>query len=325
MNKSIKLIVNYFLGPLLFVILLYTIYNQIINQPDLSQRWEQIKISWKRPFFWIAFIMLFINWGVESLKWKKLISPLERFSFLQAFKAIMAGCSITMLLPNRMGEYGGRIMYVKDQNKIKAISLTIIGSISQLAITVLLGTIALVFLKYTVLSSNQIVSLSWMLSDAMLVIALGALVFLLLLYFNTGLIVPYLSKIKRIEKFVKHFSVVDLIPRKQLLRIFFLSFLRYMIFTLQYVLLLHVMEVAIPMALCFWLVGIFYLMLAIIPTIGFTELPIRATVISLLLGLFSNNLIGIQAATFTIWVINLVIPAMIGSFFILRIKMIKER
>ncbi len=325
MNKSIKLIVNYFLGPLLFIVLLYTVYNQIINQPDLSQRWDQVRISWKSALFWIAFFLLFINWGLETLKWRILISPLERFSFLHAFKAVMAGCSITMLMPNRMGEYGGRIMYVKNENKIKVISLTIIGSISQVAITFVLGTIGLIFLKYSILNTNQINSLSWILSDAMILVSISATVLIMILYFNSGLIVPYLSRIKRIEKFVKHFSVVDIVPRKQLLRIFFLSFLRYLIFILQYVLLLHVMKVEISMLLCFWLVTIFYLMLAIIPTIGFTELPIRATVILLLLGVFSSNLLGIQAATFSIWIINIVIPAMIGSFFILLIKMIKER
>jgi hypothetical protein len=43
------------------------------------------------------------------------------------------------------------------------------------------------------------------------------------------------------------------------------------------------------------------------------------------LQLSSNNLIGIQAASLGIWIINLVVPAVVGSLLILRIKIIKEK
>jgi hypothetical protein len=67
------------------------------------------------------------------------------------------------------------------------------------------------------------------------------------------------------------------------------------------------------------------LVMAMAPTIGFTELPIRAAASLQILQLFSNNLIGIQAASLGIWIINLVIPAVVGSLLILRIKIIKEK
>jgi hypothetical protein len=43
------------------------------------------------------------------------------------------------------------------------------------------------------------------------------------------------------------------------------------------------------------------------------------------LELFTSNTIGIFAASFTIWLINLVIPALIGSLFIVSIKLFKSR
>ena len=65
--------------------------------------------------------------------------------------------------------------------------------------------------------------------------------------------------------------------------------------------------------------------MALAPTIGFTELPIRAAASVELLNLFSSNVIGIQAASLGIWLINLVVPAVAGSILIFGIKIMKEK
>ncbi len=324
MNKSIKLIANYFLGPLVFVVLTYVLYQQIARQPDLSLRWAHIQTSWTQPLFWLAFALMFCNWGIESLKWKWLMTPLEKISFLHAYKAILAGCSISMLLPNRVGEYGGRILYVANENKIKAVSLTIVGSISQLIITVIMGGLGLLYMLNQPVHFDGFDSLSWIFTTPALVITMVVALCLLLVYFNATQLLARLFSIHWIEKHVNRFRPSEALSRKQLLRILFLSFLRYMIFILQYIVLLQVMEVFVPTVLCFWLLTVFYALMAIVPTIGFTELPIRATAVIILLGTYSHNLLGIQAATFAIWIINLVLPAIIGSFCIIAIKIVKE-
>ena len=97
-----------------------------------------------------------------------------------------------------------------------------------------------------------------------------------------------------------------------------------MAFILQYMLLLSVMEVEISYLLSFWLLTIFYLIMVMAPTIGFTELPLRATASVEIFKLYSPNILGIQAAALGIWLINLVLPAIIGSILILGIKITKE-
>jgi hypothetical protein len=148
---------------------------------------------------------------------------------------------------------------------------------------------------------------------------------LLLFFFNVGLPLKWLSKFNFGKKIVKYIQYIDKANRKQLLIILFLSFLRYLIFILQYALLLRVMNVNIEFIMSVWLISVFYYFMALVPTIGFAELPIRATAGVLILGLFSSNVIGIHAASFIIWCINLVVPAILGSLFILGIKIIKSR
>ncbi len=270
---------------------------------------------------------MFVNWGIESLKWKISLQPLEKITFPNAFRSVLSGCSITMLTPNRMGEYGGRILYLKEENRLTAISITILGSMSQLMVTLLLGSIALIILKQQ--SSSALLSIQhatpWMIGNFLLLIGGLSTLFLWTLYMKVGSVVRLISRLPYSERVVKHLNVLATFDRKLLLRIFILSFLRYMIFILQYVLMLHVMDVQINTADCFLLIAIFYLVMAIAPTAGFVELPVRAVASIQIFGLFSTNIIGIQAAAFAIWIINLVIPALIGSILIFGIKILKEK
>ena len=326
LNKNIKLIINYLLGPLLFVLLAWSLYKQISHQPDLEVRWQHIRNSWQQISFWFVFILMFVNWGIEARKWQLLIAPLEKFSLLRSFKAVLAGCSITMLTPNRIGEYGGRIMYVAEENRLKAISLTVLGSISQLTITMLMGTVGLALLKYAdIVPEKTFDSISWLLSDTLFVISVLVTIVLLLLYFRVHFLISNIARIRTLKRFTNYIAVVDVFSGKQLLRILFLSFFRYMVFILQYMLLLRVMEVDIAYPVSFLLLTAFYLVMAVAPTIGFTELPVRAKASVVLFEVLSKNIVGIQAAAFGIWLINLVLPAVLGSLLIFGIKIMKER
>lgn len=323
MNKNIKLFINYGLGPLLFLVLSWSLYRQIIRQPDLPDRWEQVKDSWHYASFWIVLMLMFFNWGIETVKWQLQLSPLEKPGFGLAFRSVLAGCSITMLTPNRIGEYAGRVMFVQEENRLKAIPLTILGSISQLTITMLAGTVGLIYLRYNSTAVQQLPEMPWFLHPGFLALSVAASVILLLLYFKVHLFVTVMGRIQILQGLVKYISVADSFSRKQLLRMLFLSAIRYMVFILQYVLILQVMAVGIPEGLSALLMTQFFLIMVLAPTIGFTELPVRATAGVAILSMFSDNVLGIQAAMFAVWLINLVLPAIIGSLFILGVKMMK--
>jgi len=327
LRKNIKIFFNYFLGPVLFVLLSWSLYKQIAHQPDLPQRWAQIKHSWQQPSFWLVVLLMILNWGLEARKWQLLIRPLEKFSLLTAFKSVLAGCSVTMLTPNRIGEYGGRIIFVKEENRIRAIPLTILGSLSQLFVTVIMGTAGLLLFKYFSEEDKAVLfKLMPELAGNILIYSCVCIsLILILVYLRVGLLIRLMKRIPFLKKFVHYVELLDNFSRKQLLRILFLSFLRYMVFILQYMLLLKVLQVEIANVICFWLLSIFYLVMTLAPTIGFTELPVRAAASVELLQLYSNNIIGIQAASLGIWLINLVLPAIAGSLLIFGIKIMREK
>jgi uncharacterized membrane protein YbhN (UPF0104 family) len=109
-----------------------------MHQEDLSLRWLEIKKSWHDPLLILVLILMFVNWGIEALKWKQLLRKIQQLSFVQSFKAILAGCTVSLMTPNRIGEFGGRLIYVENEYKVKAIALSILGGVTQLFVTFLL-------------------------------------------------------------------------------------------------------------------------------------------------------------------------------------------
>lgn len=326
MSKQIKILINYFLGPLIFIVLAWSLYVQIKNQPDLAIRWQHIKASWQHPKFWVVVVLMFVNWGIEARKWQVLVQHVQHFSFLKAFKSVLSGCSITMLTPNRIGEYGGRILYVDEGNRIKAISLTIVGSISQLLVTLVTGCLGLVFLRFFSQNHNQGVAIlpePW--GNVLIYLSVTITVVLSLFYLRIGWLVRMMEKVPALQKVVTHIRVLDEFDNIQLIRIFSLSLGRYVVFVLQYLLLLKVMNVELAPVTGFWLIAVFYLLLAMAPSIGFIELPLRVSACWALLKYFTSNELGVSAAALGIWLINLVVPAVIGSLLILSIKIVKDK
>lgn len=326
MNKSIKILINWLLGPVLFLIISFSLYRQVMQQPDLGQRWEQIKTSWQSWQFLLVIVLMFLNWGIEAAKWKLLVQHMQPISFLKAYQSVLAGCSVTMLTPNRIGEYGGRMLFVAPQHRIKAISLTITGSISQLLITMIMGCTGLFFLRFFSHNNDNALSvLPHFWGDVLIYFSVVSTLLLFLFYIRLGWLVRLMEKLPALHKLVQHIAVLDHFTGKQLLQLMGLSMLRYLVFVLQYVLLLQVMEVGISFGLSFWLITVFYLVMAVAPTIGFLELPVRVKASLQLMQLYSSNTLGIQTAALAIWLINLVVPAILGSILILGIKIVKDK
>jgi len=326
LSKQIKILLNYFLGPIIFIVLSWSLYMQIGNQGNLPERWQEIKQSWQHWQLWAVVCMMLVNWGIEARKWQVLVQHVQPFSFLASFKSVLSGCSITMLTPNRIGEYGGRVLYMADGNRIKGVSLAIVGSMSQLLVTLLMGCAGLVYLKlFSQQSKDGLPVLPELWGNVLIYLSVTITVLLSLFYLRIGWLVRMMEKVPALQKPVSHIRVLDEFDNVQLIRIFSLSLGRYMVFVLQYLLLFKAMQVELGVVVGFWLIAVFYLVMAVAPTIGFVELPLRVTACWSLLQFYTDNELGVGAAALGIWLINLVVPAIIGSLLLLSIKIVKDK
>lgn len=328
-NKNIKIIFKYIIAPLLGIWLFYSLYQQIRMQPNLHQSIALIKEApfgnqaWK---FWAVILLAFINWGIEARKWQVLLQPLQKMSFLRAYRSVLSGLALSLNTPNRMGEYGGRILYVNEGSRIKAISLSIAGSISQLIITLIMGCGGLLYILYFQKQHlDTIMGLSMFWIKILLLISSVVSALLILFFFRLSWIIRLVEKLPAAGKFIGYVSVLEEFTAKLLLRLLSLSFFRYLVFVIQYILLLQVLEVDTVWIGSFWIITILFLVLAIVPSFAIADLGIRGKFSTELFSLYSKNMVGILGTTFGIWLINLFIPALAGSILILGIKIFKEK
>ncbi|MEO6916525.1 MAG: lysylphosphatidylglycerol synthase transmembrane domain-containing protein [Chitinophagaceae bacterium] len=330
LNKNIKIFTNYFLGPALFIWLSASIYQQIKSQPHLETTWMNIRSSMQGKqswMLWAVIALMFINWGIEARKWQVLLKPLEKISWLTAYKATFAGLAFAVNTPNRIGEYGGRIIYISESNRLKAVSLTVVGSMSQLLVTLLAGCGGLVYL----LNLSQSIRASMFTGSVLfwIQVTLYIITFLLfvglIIYFRLGWMIKIIDRVPAFSRLVPYINVLEGLTPNHLFRILSLSCTRYLVFVGQYILMILLMQVQVSVWQAFWLVTVIYLVLAIVPTIALAEIGLRGKISLELFGLVSVNNIGIVAATIGIWSVNLIIPALIGSLFVLRIKIFKNQ
>ena len=328
-RKNIKIIFKYIIAPLLGAWLFYSLYKQIKGQPDLEQSIDLIKQApygkqaWK---FWFVISLVFVNWGLEAKKWQVLLRTLQPVSFFTAYKSVLSGVTLSINTPNRIGEYGGRILYVQEGKRIKAISLSIAGSISQLIITLLIGCCGLVYIIFYQDDSHTLVMglpVFWL--KTLLFLSSCATAITVLFYFRLSWLIKLIEKIPAAAKYVQYINVLDNFNAKLLLRLLYLSLFRYVVFVIQYILLLQVLDVSILWLNGFWIISILFLVLAIVPSFAIADLGIRGKFSTELLSFYSTNTVGIIGTTFGIWFINLFIPALAGSLLILGIKFFKDK
>ncbi|HZI52843.1 MAG TPA: lysylphosphatidylglycerol synthase domain-containing protein [Chitinophagaceae bacterium] len=320
-KRNLRIFINYFLGPLLFIWVSYFIYHQVRQQPGLEKSWQHIRRSFGGAMVWnliATLLLMFANWSIETIKWKLAVQKIQQINFFTAFKAVLSGVSFSVTTPNRVGEYLGRVLYIEDGKRIKAISLTIAGSMSQLLITLLMGFAGLLILRRPVENSGMISSF-WM--DVLLYGVFGSVAILTLFYFKLSWLV---SRIDRLPGSKKYSWVIDALEdfnATLLLQLLSLSAARFFVFIVQYYLLFRLFDVHVSLGQCWSAVSVSFLVMAVIPTIAlFTDLGLRGTVSLKLLGLFSSNSLGIGLTAVSIWFINLIIPALAGSLLILGIK-----
>jgi uncharacterized membrane protein YbhN (UPF0104 family) len=271
-------------------------------------------------------LLMGVNWALEARKWQILVQPLEPLSFIRSFLAILSGLSLAVVTPNRIGEYGGRILYLRNINKLRAIMVTVVGSFSQLIITIIFGILGLAWdIHFTAvrLQRNPLTSGLWQ-KFSLCILGL-LLVGCITLYFRLDLIVNLFDRFRPLRRLRTFVQILGRFSPVELRRVLILSALRYFIFSIQYLLLLQLLGVSVIWWQGLLMISLIFLVMAIVPTIALAEVAIRGEVSLFFLGMLSKNSLGIASATVAIWFINLILPAILGSLLLLRVHVFQDK
>ena len=268
--------------------------------------------------FLVVILLMFLNWGIETIKWKILIDKIQPFSFYNAFKTVFAGITIGIFTPNRVGEIGGRILFLEKGKRTFGALATGIGSFAQFITTITTGIFG--FILFLLLFPDRI-TINSIFNKISVIGLLLILLILIWTYFNIKRIKPILLKIPffntRTDQ-LEYFSETRFIS---LFEVLILSFARYFVFITQFFLLLIFFNIHLTLIQAYISISLIYLFATLVPTTTLIELGIRGSLAIFFIGMFSDKILGIILSTTFLWFINLAIPSIIGSVFFVKNKL----
>lgn len=296
--KPILSVGNKLIGLILFVICAFAIYNKVLQNENLNQYGAELKVQLTKIHWgaWLLMgLLMALNYTIEALKWKTVIASTNQFTIFQALRAVLVGQAFSFFTPARSGDYVGRTLFLAPGTKLKGITQMAWASYAQLLMTICFGSIAIFW---------NLPFLPWLKWIA----PWGAVLALFLFFYNQSL-KGWLSKINLLQ-----------IDNGLKWKLIALAFSRYLVYILQYnwasemlSIPVHAIDLSIAiMALLFFL--------SMIPAISLTDLVIRGQLFLLLMAPFYHNDIMLIALTTLIWIVNFLIPSIIGSILLLGFK-----
>lgn len=314
-NKPFYKVISLFIKSVILFFSFYYIWDKFDNAPvifDLPKLFSSDKL-----FFTISiFLLMFVNWSLEAIKWKILIAPLESVSFLSSLKAIFSGVTISIFTPNRVGEFAGRVFFLVKADKVKASVMSLAGSIMQLLVTIIAGVLAYFILEkkyYDFFQTEKFIS-----ADSLILLIVSTVILISVLVFFI------LKKQDYFVRFKIYFEILKYYSKKELDVVFFLSVLRYIVFSVQYYLALRLFGINGGLVILFSLVALTFFVTSAIPTFALTEIAVRSGVAIYFFGTISSSNSSILSASLFLWIINLAVPALIGSVYVWKLKIFKE-
>ncbi len=277
------------------------------------------------------FLLMIMNWGLESKKWQWLIGRSEKITFGKAYEAVLGGLASSVFTPNRVGEFMGRVFILKKTDPFKAILLTIVGSYSQLLVTMIFGTIAYILFAPHYLTSLLFDS-TWIVQGVSVTFITISFV-MLIMYFNINVLhrISIILPEKYSTRIRNSIDAMADSPIPLLFETLLLSALRYGVFTVQFYIAINMMGPNFSFGQCMLVIPIIYLVLAAIPTVALTELGVRGSVSVFLFGMLVGGsglndvtTLAVVSASSLIWFINIAVPSLAGLVVVFRLKFFRR-
>ena len=301
----------------LFVIILSYIFYENFKQKEqnltlIFKEFRDVFVLNNVLSFGVVFILIFANWACEAKKWQILAYSFNPLSFTDAFQSVLVGLSFGFITPANLGDFAGRIIHLKNQNRKEGIGANLLGNGIQFYVTLLFGIFAyMIFFGINLPIYHQII--------------FGLLLFCTILgvyiYLKRNEIEYYLGKYKWFSKYKLYGNSLINFDKYTFKKVFWLSILRFLIISFQFVFVLQIFSININL-IQLWSVSCLVLLFkTIIPQINFlTDLGIRELSAFHFFSLLSVNLSSVVSAIFFIWIINILFPVLIGGILFINFK-----
>lgn len=282
----------------------YFIFQKLVTNQLLTV--EQLKSQFFVLFLnngWLLILLLLfsdVNWILEIIKWKILVTTEKKITFFEAFEQSLASLTASIITPNRIGEYGAKALFFESQKRNNILGLNLIGNLSQLTVTVFFGCFGIVY--FLTNFTPQIPEINILNSSILVIILIVSGYF-----------------IKKI-KLTKIKTFLNKISKRTYISVLILAVLRYLFFTHQFYFLLVLFGVEISYFTALYLIFSMYFIASILPSLTIFDWAIKGSVAIFLFSFVNVNELTIITITTLMYVLNFAIPALLGSIFVLNFK-----
>lgn len=296
---------------------LYYLFNILLNTYAGKMSWQTPDFTAKSVVLVIILVsLMLINWSIEALKWKMSIADIEYQSMLKALKATFVGVAISTWMPNRLGEYLGKVFFVKQHNRFKGAISALFVSYTQIIATTFFGLIGLLFYMLNFSDSGQ---MKWV------------AIFLPLVLLLMVIALSQKNKIRNIfanrNKYLRLFIItITRYGWQNSLKFIGLSALRFAVYNTQFVIALILFNVNLNFAEAFLMGSLIYGVQTVIPSTALAGLGIRGALSVYFISLIAVDFAETQvlSATYFIWTVNLLVPSFLGIIGLLLSPMRKD-
>jgi hypothetical protein len=311
LTKAAKKLFSFLIKAGILVLAFAFIYHQYLQKGDSIKQFQQLisHISRQEVIITLSSValLMLVNWILESFKWRYLTRHLEKISAWDAIEAVFCGLTWAIFTPNRLGEYAGRVLFLPSRKRVYGVFAMAVGSFGQNVITNVLGLSALLWYLLTYYHLNV-----WLYA-AIAIGSIGAMAFFLIIFFHIIWVVDLLDRIPYIKKFHRFFDIMGRYKKQELIKIMGFSLA-------QYYLIIHLLIPEIPAFQMMMLVFVFFFIQSALPSLDLLDIGVRSGAATLLFVHVTNQSLAIIAAVSSIWLINLIIPAILGSVFVFKLN-----
>jgi len=293
------------------------IYHKLVANKNLSdfgtllKDIDQLEIT---AVIGLVVLLMFVNWLLEAAKWKYLMSHIEAISFYRAIESVFCGLTMAIFTPNRLGEYGGRVFFLSPKRRIVGVVAMSVGSIGQLVLTNVFGAIAACFFVYRFIPIDRVLFI------AVVFLAVFFCLFFIVFYFNIKWLNGILLSFKFTRKYKKFYSILGRYRRRELLRIIGYCMARYLVFSSQYFILFIWLIPGLHYADIVMMTCLLFLVQSALPSLDLFDVGIRSVTAVELFKHVTDQHVAVIACTASIWLINIIIPAILGAYFVFKLN-----
>ncbi len=293
------------------LVYLYEALQSRLNSIDVS---HLVQMLLNCPLYLlIIFILMPINWLVETLKWNRLISIFQKFSLSKAYKVVLASLSFSLITPNRIGDFAVRLILVEKQNRWLGAYASFISSFAQLSVTIIFGLLCLG------LNINSFVNADENVKFGLEILCYLTVIVILLLFIKSNALRLLFYKLN-VEVIKKSTILEKINSRRNRVLTLSLSLIRYLVFFVQFALFALIFGEEFNTRLISS-ISIIFLFTTVIPSSWLSEIAVRAGVSFYVFeSLHLDPIIGLSCSI-CLWVINIFLPAIFGLGFLNSINL----